>query len=144
MVPSPYIAVPISQASTTNGATASGNIDGLGFSYAVICTLMATSNAVSNNPSVFKLSQSDDTVVTNFANVSGAVGDTDFTIADAKTSGDWLHLFKVDLRGKKRYLKLSISPTTTQVITAIAMMFRAEELPIDATTHNVTQVVNVA
>lgn len=125
--------IAINQASTTNAATASGNIDTLGFDFVTIDVITTTSNAVTNNPSVLKISESDDTVVTNFADVSGLVGDTDFTIPNSVTQGDWGVKFNVDCRGRKRYLKVSVSPVTTQTITAVANLFNGDEGPTDAT-----------
>ncbi len=135
--------IAINNASTTNAATASGNVDTLGYDACAIDVVMTTSNAVTNNPSVLKISESDDTVVTNFADVSGAVGDTDFTIANAVTSGDWGMRFNIDCRPRKRYLKVSVSPVTTQVITAVASLSRGDEGPTDATGANVKNLVEV-
>ena len=131
--------VMIGQSSTTNAATASGNVDTKGYDFASIDVLMATSNAATNNPSVLKLAESDDTVVTNFADISGFVGDTDFTIPVAETvatNDPNAYKFNVDLSGRKRYLKLSISPLTTQVITAIANLSKAEQSPVSSTDAN--------
>ena len=125
--------IAINQASTTNAATASGNIDTLGFDYADIDVITTTSNDTTNNPSVLKLSESDDTVVTNFADITAFVGDTAFTIPAAVTQGNWGAKLKVDLRTRKRYLKVSVSPVTTQVITAIANLSAGDENPTDAT-----------
>jgi len=141
MKPASKQVIAINQASTTNAGTASGNIDTLGHDYAIIDIITTTSDAVTNNPSVLKLSESDDTVVTNFANVSGFVGDTDFTIPNSVTSGDWGVQLRVDLRARKRYLKVSVSPLTTQNITAIANLFKSEELPVNTTTANVKALV---
>lgn len=141
MNPASKQVIAINQASTTNAATASGNIDTLGYDYAIIDVITTTSDAVTNNPSVLKLSESDDTVVTNFANVSGFVGDTDFTIPNSVTSGDWGVQLRVDLRARKRYLKVSVSPLTTQNISAIANLFKGERLPVNTTTANVKALV---
>lgn len=135
--------IAINQASTTNAATASGNIDRLGYDYATIDVITTTSNAVTNNPSVLKISESDDTVVTNFSDVSGAVGDSDFTIPNAVTQGDWGVKFGIDLRGRKRYLKVSLSPVTTQSVTAIANLFKGDEGPDSAADANVKALVEV-
>ena len=145
MLPYGKQVIVISQASTTNAATATGNIDTQGYDYATIDVIMATSNDTTNNPTVFKLAECDTTVVTSFANITAAVGDGTggFTIPAAVTSGNWGMKFNVDLRGKKRYLKLSISPLTTQVITAIANLFRGDELPVDTTKANVKALVNL-
>jgi hypothetical protein len=148
MMPSQNVAkfLPINGASTTNAGTASGNIDRLGYDYITIDVLMATSDNVTNKPSVLKLSESDDTVVTNFVNVSGFVGGTDFTIPNAITAATSITgpfaTFNVDCKGRKRYLKVSVSPVTTQIITAIAQGFRAEQAPVGATAQNATVVVN--
>jgi len=135
----------INQLSVTNAGTASGNIDTLGYDFVEIDVIATSSNAATNNPSVLKLSESDDTVVTNFANVSGAVGDTDFTIPDAYTStaSDFKVKFSVDCRPRKRYLKVSISPVTTQSFTAIANLHRGDESPDSATDAGVGVLVEL-
>lgn len=133
MLPTPKSVCAFS-ASTTNGATASGNIDTKGFDFAVINVIETASNAATNNCSVLKVAESDDTVVTNFANVSGLVGDTDFTIPASVTSGvQVVAQMRVDLRGRKRYLKVSASPVTTQVLTCVAELHRGDECPESAT-----------
>lgn len=133
----------ISQASTTNAATASGNIDRLGFDFLTLDVLIATSDDTTNNPTVLKLAESDDTVVSNFADITEFVGDGTggFTIPAAVTSGNNTLKFNVDCRKRKRYLKLSISPLTTQVITAIANLSRGDEAPDDITSANVLGLV---
>ncbi len=136
-------AIVISQASTTNAATASGNIDTLGFDFLSLDVLMATSNDTTNNPTVFKLAESDDTVVTNFADITAFVGDGagGFTIPAAVTQGDNTLKMNVDLRPRKRFLKLSISPLTTQVITAIANLSLGDTEPTNITQANVLALV---
>jgi hypothetical protein len=138
--------LPINASSTTNAGTASGNIDTLGFDYVSIAILCPTSDAVSNNPSVLKLSESDDTVVTNFADVSGFVGDTDFTIPNCYTAATQitgpLAVLNVDCKARKRYLKVSISPLTTQIFTAVAMLGRPEQSPNSTAEANADVVVN--
>lgn len=133
----------IAQASTTNAATATGNIDTRGYDFLSLDVIMATSNVVSNNPTVFKLAQCDTTVVTSFADITAFVGDGTggWTIPNCVTSGNWGMKFNVDLRGLKRYLKLSISPLTTQVITAIANLFHGTESPGNTTKANVKALV---
>ena len=135
----------INQLSTTNAATASGNIDGLGYDFVEIDVIMTSSNDTTNNPTVLKLSESDDTVVTNFADVSGAVGDTDFTIPAAftNTASDFKVKFSVDLRPRKRYLKVSISPLTTQIITVVANLHKGDEGPTNTTDANVGALVEL-
>ena len=133
MRPSLESKVVINDSGVTNGETATGNIDTLGYDWLTLDVMMTTSNAVTNNPSTLKLSESDDTVVTNFANISGAVGDTDFTIPNADTSASAIYKFNVDLRGRKRYIKLSVTPLTTQGVHAIANLGLGDEAPVAAT-----------
>ena len=126
--------IAINGASTTNGATASGNIDTLGFDHVSIDVTTTTSNAATNNPSVLKLSESDDTVVTNFGDITAFVGDGvgGFTIPASVTTGVWGVKLNLDLRAKKRYLKVTVSPLTTQVISAVANLSRGDTSPVDA------------
>ena len=119
----------INQLSTTNGATTTGVIDTLGYDFAEIDVIATSSNNVTNNPSVLKLSESDD--ATTYTDVSGAVGDTDFTIPAVytNTASDWKVKFSVDCRPRKRYLKVSVTPITTQILTAIANLHKGDEGP---------------
>jgi hypothetical protein len=136
--------LPIFQASTTAAGTASGNIDRLGYDFVTIDVLLPTADVVSNKPTVLKISESDDTVVTNFVNVSGFVGGTDFTIPNAITAATSITqpyaTFNIDCRGRKRILKVSVSPATTQVVNAVAHLTRAEQSP--PTSAQATVVVN--
>lgn len=145
MLPAQKTVVAINQASTTNGATATGNIDTLGFGFARVDVHMTTSNDATNNPSVLKISESDDTVVTNFADITEAVGDGTggFTIPAAVTAGSWTTAFDIDLRGRKRYLKVSVTPLTTQNICAVAHLSRGKSSPADATAAGVNALVAV-
>jgi hypothetical protein len=128
----------------TNGATVTANIDRRGFDYVSIDVVMGTADVTSNNPSVLKIAESDDTVVTNFANVSGLVGDTDFTIAAADTSNPNVYRLNIDCKARKRYLKLSVSPTTTQQTVMVARLGNASvAADASATKAGVTQLVNV-
>jgi len=137
--------IAISPQSVTNAATATGNIDTQGFDgYATIDIAMATSNNVTNNPSVLKLAECDTTVVTSFADITAFVGDGTggFTIPNAVTSGVWGAKFNVDLRGRKRYLRVSISPLTTQILSVVANLFKGDEAPVGTTLANVKAIVN--
>lgn len=134
MLPTPKTVVAFS-ASTTNAATASGNIDTLGFDHCVVHMIETAADAATNNMSVLKISEADTTDATNFADVTGLVGDTAFTIANAPTSGTQVAVqMRIDCRGRKRYLKLSASPITTQVLTGVATLYRGEEAPTAAGT----------
>jgi hypothetical protein len=111
----------------TNGATGTANIDRMGFDYVTVDLILGTADVVSNKPSTLKISESDDTVVTNFANVSGLVGGTDFTIPSANTSNENIYRFNIDCKSRKRYLKVSVTPLTTQAVVVAARLGRPEE-----------------
>lgn len=130
---------------TTNGETVTANIDRLGFDYAAIDVIMGTSNVVSNKPSTLKLAESDDTVVSNFADITAFVagGTGGFTNPAANTSSENLFRFNVDLRGRKRYLKLTVTPLTTQAVVMAARLSNPRDAAdVSATTAGATVLVN--
>lgn len=127
----------------TNGATVTANIDTLDYDYCVVNVLMGTSNNTSNNPSTLKLSESDDTVATNFADIAAFTGDSTagFTIANADTSNPNVYRLHVDCRTRKRYLKLTVTPVTTQETVMLAQLYDAVELPLSTTKASVHNLV---
>lgn len=138
--------VMIRQEAATNAATlTSTQLDTLGYDYATIIVHGTTSNNATNNPDVFKLTELDTTVVSSFANVSGAVGDTDFTIPNSPTATTTAPFFKfnLDLRKRKRYITLVISPVTTQTFSAVALLARAEQSPVGTTAENVAGILTI-
>lgn len=136
----PKSAIVISPTSTTNAATTTGTLDTLGYDYVVIDVMTTTSNNATNNLSVLTLSEGDTT--SSYAAVK--TGDTDFTIANASTSVDEVVAqFRVDMRGRKRHLKLTASPLTTQTIWAHATMFKGDDTPVAAADANVGVLVDV-
>jgi len=117
--------------SPTNGETVTANVDTLGYSYAAIDVVLGTSNTVSNKPTTLKLAESDDTVVTNFADITAFVGGGTggFTIPNADTANANIYRFNVDLRGRKRYLKMTVTPRTTQLAVLHATLGLPQEAP---------------
>lgn len=145
MLPISKTVVAITAQSVTNAATVTGNIDRLGYDYCELDVLLAGGNAATNNPSVLKVSESDDTVVTNFADVTGLVGDTGFTIPNIGTDTEASTVVKMrlDLKKRKRYLKVTISPITTEVLCAVAQLGRGYEAPVSTTDAGVATVVEL-
>lgn len=96
-----------------------------------------TADAVSNCPTVLKLQESDDTVTTNFANITAFVGGTatsstvGFVIGNDVTATTTLakYVFNVNLLPRKRYLRLLISPATSQTYYAVAELSRNAVAP---------------
>lgn len=144
LFPNPKTMVMLQTTSATNGETVtSQNLDTKGADVVYIDVVQTTSNNTTNNPATFKLQHSDTTDVPSFSDISGFVGDTDWTIPTVGTNTSTVssYKFKVDVRHKKRYLRMLISPITTQSFTAIANMFGTEQVPTNATLANVSSLV---
>lgn len=144
LFPNSKTMVMLQTTSATNGETVtSQNLDTRGFNVVYIDVVQTTSNNTTNNPSVFRLQEADTTDASNFANVSGFVGDTDWTIPTVGTNTATVSSYKlkVDTRHRKRYLRLLISPVTTQSFTAVANMFSGEIVPTNASQANVSALV---
>jgi hypothetical protein len=128
------------------GTTAvTGMVDTRGHSYLTVDYIGATA-AAGALPAALKLGESDSTQ--NFTDITGAVGGTDaaggFTIPAIDTANPQIVSFKVDLRGRKRYVQLSVTGTATARLTsAIATLSRSEQLPRDKTEQNVAAVIVV-
>lgn len=110
----------------TNSATVTANLDCSGASYADIRIALASeinTNAVGPTLSIL---ESDDTVVTNFATIVADRTSEDITAAKEVTYG-------VDLRGRKRYLRLAVTTATTTnddvTLAAVATLSRKTEGP---------------
>jgi hypothetical protein len=115
----------------TNGETVTARFDTLGFANLSLDVILGTSNTVSNKPSTLKLSESDDTVVTNFADIATFANGTstgNYTMPNANTSNPNIYRFDVDLRGRKRYLLLTVTPLTTQAVVAAGRLSRGENV----------------
>lgn len=128
----------------TTATTFTMSIDTLGFSYASIDVLFepvlaaGTSSAVAL---VCNLQESD--TDGSFANVSGFVGGTSYTIpTPANTNDTNVVRFNLDLRGNKRYLNVSATPQAASVIAASARLSKAAVGPTSATEAGVKAMVS--
>lgn len=129
--------------SATNGATQSGTFDCVGHDHAEIDLVLATADVVSNKPSVLKFQESDTTDASNYADSAGLVGGTDFTVVAGDTQNPQIVKFSIDLRKRKRYMKLIVSPRTTQINGANVNLRRSEVVPVTTTSMTVAQFVAV-
>ncbi len=102
----------------TSAATASGTFDAQGASHATILVVRgkAPGTAGSGSTTTISLLQSDDTNSSNFATYVA-----DKTIA-ADTSNAKLQRYEIDLKGRKRYQKITITPGTTAAATNDAVV----------------------
>lgn len=148
MLPQLKQEVAINAVSATNGATiTSSNIDLIGASFATIDVIATTQDTTSDNPTVFKIQECDTTVASSFADVTTFVGGTatstsvGWVIPNGVTSGNNQYKFNIDCRARKRYLRMLISPVTTQTFSAIANLGRNEQGPYTASKANVLSLV---
>jgi uncharacterized protein (DUF1778 family) len=125
--------VAVNAVSTTNGATTTGIIDTLGYDFCTVDVIAATADVVSNSPTTVKLQEADVTNASSFADIVGFRSGTDFTIPNANTAATAVlqnnYKFNVDCRARRRYLQAVYSPRTTQVVTVLANLGRAEQSP---------------
>ena len=113
----------------TNNATATANLDCNGADYAtIVVNISSEANTNAVGPTI-SLLESDDTTASNFATVTADItGDA----VSAKPI-----VYGVDLRGRKRYLRLSVSSATAtndnMTISADAVLSRLQSGPAGTT-----------
>jgi len=133
----------VSKAETAvlSSATHSLEIDTLGFEYASIDVLFSPFTAASpptTAATVLRVAQSD-TSGSGQANL--LVAGTDFTVGagvTATSSVGYSHRFDLDLRGKRRYLTVYATPSSTCGVVTSCRLGKGEAGPMDATGKNVS------
>lgn len=119
--------IPLAPASYTAGATASLIVDTRGFAEASFCILQAAGGATTK-PTVLTIAEGDTTSA--FTTITGYNGGTAATnspqTVEAPTSATACPpiILNVDCLGKKRFLRLQMTPGTTQVLGAVAVLGR--------------------
>jgi hypothetical protein len=137
-------AIPM-QSVASNATVTSNVIDTLGFSELEICVFRETHTSATF--STLTIQQSDDTVATNFGTVTGLVAGTDYTVADAipGTSSAVTNISfvaNVDLRGKKRFFRLLVTPSVaTGYVAAHALLAKGAVSAADSAA-GVAELVN--
>jgi hypothetical protein len=133
------------EAAVLSSATHSLEIDTLGFEFASIDVLFSPFTAASpptTAATVLRVAQSD-TSGSGQANL--LVAGTDFTVGagvTATSSVGYSHRFDLDLRGKRRYLTVYATPSSTCGVVTSCRLGKGEAGPMDATGKNVnTQAV---
>ena len=131
---------------TAAAALTSASIDCKG--YEELQLVVTKTTHATDYITVLTIQQSDDTVLTNFAAVTGYVAGTDWTLASLtggtnaateKAAG----VFNIDLRGKKRYFRVLVTNGgATGIVGITGTLARAEQAPITATNQNAGVVVN--
>jgi hypothetical protein len=151
MTPQLLTRIPINHLAKTAGSTATGIIDrmmpsGNYAGWLTVDVIMSTADVVSNKPTVLKLQEAETTDATNFANIAGFIGGTDFTIPNANTAATAVlqnnYKFSLNCRtSRKRYIQAVISPATSQIITIIANLGMGGDSPVTAAKANAMTLV---
>lgn len=124
-----------------SSATHAHTIDTFGCDYASIDVVFSTfSGSTSSYASILKVREGDTSGGT-FTDVSG------MSVASAgagATTGDngAVARFNVDMRGKKRYLRVVATPGNAATITSVARLSKAEDMPTDASSAGVNDFVS--
>lgn len=125
--------VAIKPQSVATTATASGHVDTLGYEEAAVDIALDSAGATSSNPATLKLQEADVTNDSSFADITGFVGDaTDgFTIPAADTASPQLVRLNLDLRKRKRYLRVVATPAgAAQLLAATVVLGKAKDSSI--------------
>jgi hypothetical protein len=128
------------------GTAISASVDCKG--YEELQLVVTKTTHASDYITVFNIQQSDDTVLTNFAAVTGYVAGTDWTLASLTggtnaASEKAAGVFNIDLRGKKRYFRVLVTNgAVTGIVGITGTLARGEQAPITATNQNAGVVVN--
>jgi NAD(P)-dependent dehydrogenase (short-subunit alcohol dehydrogenase family) len=143
-------------ASVASTATTTCMFDTIGYDFAVIDVLSGTQATTDAAITTITLKESDDTVATNFAAITAFTGaaatstSAGFAIPAVTVTGNGagIHL-QVDLRKRKRYLQLNMTPGTTLVMGAEIHLSRPEQAALTAAQKSVvnksaTNVTSVA
>lgn len=132
------------EASVASNATHSLEIDTLGFAFAsidVLFTPFTAANPPTTAATVLRVAHSDTTGTAAQTNISGLVAGTDFTVAAGVTATagvGYAHRFEVDLRGKRRYLTVYATPSSTAGIITSCRLSKGEGGPTTATEKGVS------
>jgi len=115
---------------TVGSSAVTLTVDCLGYDH-VSFVAMRAGNAATTFASVLKVEQSDDN--SSYSAVTGLTGGTDFTItAVSDTNSVALYKIDVDCKAKKRYLKLTATPSASINMVAQARLSKGEQSPTTA------------
>jgi hypothetical protein len=127
----------------TVGATATATlvIDRRGYDYASVLVSKAAVSAATAFASVLKVEESD--TDGNYESVPALVlgGTGGFTVAAVSTTAASVVKVDVNCLARKRYLRVSMTPDATAVVSMVAVLGRGEEYPYNAATANVATLV---
>lgn len=131
---------------TTTSQTASHTIDTLGFGYASIDVVFEPAAATTDAICTALKVEESDASGSGFANIDALVGNGTggFAIptSGSKTADANVVRLNLDLRGHKRYLKVSATPVAASVVATVVRLGRASEAVESASQVGVQVVAN--
>ena len=134
----------VGDADTATNATFTHSIDTLGYDYASIDVVFEASTATGDDvANALKLGHSDDN--TTFADITAFVGGGSggFTIPTSSLTGAAnVVRFNVDMRGKRRYLRVSATPAFATRVISLARLGPGDVGPVSAAEVGVAAVVS--
>ena len=129
-----------------SNATTTASIDTLGFDYLQLIWHLATATSTAGIAVECKVVESDDlttyTAIVPFTGGTATSTSVGFVIPNAHATIDQQFVMNMDLRGRKRYLKCSISPHTNQINYIVGVLDRAKVMPDTIAEANVALMVN--
>ena len=123
-------------AAIATDATATGRVDCLGFNYLAVDVLVNSTTGGTSPPTVLKFTEGDTTTAdTAITELTGGTATGNFTIPSTTTASPaGIVRFNIDLKKRKRYLKISVTPLIAggQLIVATGHLSRGN-MPDTAT-----------
>lgn len=133
--------VPISRSSAQTSET---YVDTKGYSYCTIEVHTDSAAAATSKLHTTGLTLAEGDTTSSFATISGCVAGTDYTVPTPSTVVGNIYRLGVDLKGRKRYLQITVSPLGAAILmSSHAHLSRAAEMPASTTeqgtvlTHNI-------
>lgn len=115
---------------TVGSSAVTLTVDTLTYSHCSFAAMRA-SNAATTFATVLKVEESDNN--STYTAVPGLTGGTDFAIAAvSNTSVESIYKIDVDCKARKRYLKLTVTPSASINVVAQARLSKAEQSPVTA------------
>jgi hypothetical protein len=138
-----YVFYPVSK---TDGGTASGQVDTIGYDQCQLVFIIATGSSTGDAPEVCKVSEGDTstawTAIPAFTGGTATSTSVGFVIPNSHATVEQLYAMNIDLKGRKRWIKVELTPETTQINGCIAILSRPDIMPDSTTEAGVALLVN--
>lgn len=136
----------IGTADTATNATFSHVIDTLGYDYASVDVVLEANSATTDAfARALSLQQSDNNADTAYAGITEFVGGGSggFTIPTTSlSSASNIARFNLDLRGRRRYLRVRATPQASSVVCSVVRLGKADVGPANASEVGVGVVIS--